>query len=149
MHENGVTDPGMRMYYIGDLPVIAICRVIPLITGWILLDNRVFLTEQAKEHAQEKHPDTFLEYLPMLSDLVSHPTYVGLYEKKEFAIELVTPLALRGEHVLVGINLRTISSPSMKNTISSFYNLDTPIFDNRVKSSKLRPIRYLTVDKFL
>jgi hypothetical protein len=145
MHENGVADPGMRIFYIGDLPVIAICRVIPL----ILFDNRVFLTEQARGHVQVVHSDTFSEYLPMLSDLVSHPTYVGLYEKKEFALQLVTPLVLKGEHALVAIDLHTMRDSSMRNTISSFYNLDAPSFESRVKSSRLRPIPYLTVDKFL
>jgi len=145
MCENGVADPGMQMSYIGDLPIIDICRIIPV----ILFDNRVFLTAQARRHVEKAHPATFLAYLPMLSDLVSHPAYVGLYEKKEFALQLVTPLVLRGEQALVAIDLHTMRDPSMRNTISSFYSLDAPSFESRVKSGKLRPIPYLGVDKFL
>jgi hypothetical protein len=53
-----------------------------------------------------------------------------------------------GEHALVAIDLHTMRDPSMTNTIASFYGLDAPSFESRVKSGKLRPIPHLGVDKF-
>lgn len=134
------TSVGKRIYldYVGDLPVADIFRVIPI----LILDPEVFITNQAKKHARKDHPETYTDYLSMLPDLVKHPAYAGLYDQKEFALQLVTPIELRGEHALVAVHLRTIRDPSMKNTVSSFYRLDEPTFDNRVGAHILRPIPY-------
>lgn len=126
------------MTYVGDLPVVAICKVIIL----VLIDRRVFITDQAKDHVKTDHPEVYSEYLAMLPELVTHPTYIGLYDKKEFALQLATPLSLRGESILVGVDLHTVVIPQMKNTVSSFYRLDGPSFRNRTRSDILRPVPY-------
>ena len=134
------TRVGKRIYldYVGDLPVSDIFRVIPI----IILDPEVFITNQAKSHVRKDHPETYAEYLSMLPDFVKHPAYAGLYDQKEFALQLVTPIEHRGEHALVAVHLRTIRDSSMKNTISSFYQLAEPTFHNRVEAHILRPIPY-------
>jgi len=127
-----------NLQYIGDLPLADINRVIPL----LFADSKVFITNAARKHVQEVHPDAYSAYLPILPDLVEHPMYVGLYPQKDFAIQLVTDLRIRGEHVLVGVRLHSMTDPRKRNTISSFYRLDDPTFRNRLESMHLKPIPY-------